>query len=274
MKKGRLSTIILILVFLAGLSLLLYPTVSDYWNSLHQSWAIADYATAVAEADGNTYSQLWEDAQAYNRSLLEKEDRYTLTAEEQQEYEALLCISDNGVIGYVEIPRLECALPIFHGTDESVLQLGVGHLEGTSLPVGGDSTHTVISGHRGLPSAKLFTDLDQMETGDIFYLRVLDQTLAYMVDQITVVQPYEIDALQIQEGEDQCTLVTCTPYGINTQRLLVRGHRIETTEDTPDNYAAAATGPIEPIVILPVAVALLLLVLLIVLLVRTRRRKT
>ena len=212
------------MVFLVGLSLLLYPTVSDYWNSLHQSRAIASYAGQVAGLDDEVYEALWAEAEAYNETLPDKADRFNMSEEELEEYQTYLSVSGTNVIGYIEIDKIGCYLPIYHGTDESVLQVGVGHLEGSSLPVGGPGTHCVISGHRGLPSAKLFTDLDQMEVGDTFVLYVLDETLTYEVDQIRIVEPTEMSELAIVEGEDYCTLVTCTPYGINTHRLLVRGH--------------------------------------------------
>ena len=251
MKKGAFSTIILILVFLAGLSLLLYPTVSDYWNSLHQSRAITQYAEQVAELDNDVYEQLWADAHDYNRTLLDKADRYEMTDEEQAEYESLLNVSGNGIIGYIEISKIGCSLPIYHGTDEAVLQIAVGHIEGSSLPVGGESTHAVLSGHRGLPSAKLFTDLDKLATGDTFVLRILDETLTYEVDQILIVEPYEMNALEIEEGKDYCTLVTCTPYGINTHRLLVRGHRVDNIEEAQTIWVTADAMQIEPIIVAP-----------------------
>ena len=277
MKKGAFSTIILILVFLAGLSLLLYPTVSDYWNSLHQSRAITEYAEQVAELDNDVYEQLWADAYSYNQTLLDKADRYEMTDEERAEYESLLNVSGNGIIGYIEISKIGCSLPIYHGTDEAVLQIAVGHIEGSSLPVGGESTHAVLSGHRGLPSAKLFTDLDKLATGDTFVLRILDETLTYEVDQILIVEPYEMNALEIEEGKDYCTLVTCTPYGINTHRLLVRGHRVDNVEEAKTIRVTADAMQIEPVIVAPlVAVPMLLLLLvglLVGLLVSTRKKK-
>lgn len=271
--KKHLSTILLILVFLIGLSLLLYPTVSDYWNSLHQSRAIAHYAEQVADLDNNLYEALWADAQAYNQTLLEKTDRYLISEEEQAEYEALLNVSGNGIIGYIEIPSIGCSLPIYHGTDEAVLQIAIGHIEGSSLPVGGESTHSVLSGHRGLPSARLFTDLDQLREGDTFLLRILDETLTYEVDQILIVEPYEMGALSIETGKDYCTLVTCTPYGINTHRLLVRGHRVENQEEAKTVRVTADALQIEPVIVAPLVAVPMLLALLILLLVKTRRKK-
>lgn len=229
--KKRLLTIVVILFLLAGLSLLLYPTLSNYWNSLHQSRAIAGYAKTVATLSDDDYAQYWADAQAYNQGLLHKQARFFPTVEELEEYEKLLNVSENGIMGYLEIPRIGCLLPIYHGTDEAVLQIAVGHIVGTSLPVGGKGTHCVLSGHRGLPSAKLFSNLDRLSEGDQFTLRVLNETLVYQVDQVLVVLPEEIEALEIEEDADYCTLVTCTPYGVNTHRLLVRGHRIETVAE-------------------------------------------
>ena len=225
-KKSSFVTAILIAALLAGALLLLYPTVSDYWNSFHQSRAIASYAEQVADLDDNTYDQIWADARAYNETLDNSTSRFVMTEEQKKIYEALLNIADNGVMGYIEIPKIKCNLPIYHGTDEAVLQIAIGHVQGSSLPAGGESTHCVLSGHRGLPSAKLFSDLDQLTEGDVFLLRVLDETLTYEVDQIRTVLPDELDDLAIEEGKEYCTLVTCTPYGINSHRLLVRGHRV------------------------------------------------
>jgi len=273
MKKSTFSTIILILVFFTGLSLLLYPAVSDYWNSLHQSRAITQYAEQVNHMDSDVYEQLWVDAGHYNKTLLEKDDRYEMTDEERAEYESLLNVSGNGIIGYIEIPIINCSLPIYHGTDEAVLQIAVGHVEGTSLPVGGESTHCVLSGHRGLPSARLFTDLDQLAEGDIFLLRILNETLTYEVDQILIVEPDEMNKLEIEEGKDYCTLVTCTPYGINTHRLLVRGRRIDNMEDAKAVRVTADAMQIDPMLVAPLAAVPMLIVLLIVLLISTRRKK-
>ena len=271
--KKRLSTILLILIFLIGLSLLLYPTVSDYWNSLHQSRAIAEYAEQVANLDDDLYEGLWAAAQRYNETLLDKADRYDMTEEERAEYESLLNVSGNGIIGYIEIPMIQCSLPIYHGTEESVLQIAVGHIEGSSLPTGGAGTHCVLSGHRGLPSAKLFTDLDKLREGDTFLLRVLDEILTYEVDQILIVEPQDTAALEIAEGEDYCTLVTCTPYGINTHRLLVRGHRIDNIEEVKTVRVTADAVQLEPMLVAPVVAIPMLLILLILLLLPRRRKK-
>ncbi|MDO5785626.1 MAG: class C sortase [Eubacteriales bacterium] len=271
--KKHLSTILLIMIFFIGLSLLLYPTVSDYWNSLHQSQAIAEYAGQVADLDDETYEKLWADARQYNQTLLHKTDRYILTDEERAEYESLLNVSGNGIIGYIEIQSINCSLPIYHGTDEAVLQIAVGHIEGSSLPVGGAGTHCVLSGHRGLPSAKLFTDLDKLTEGDTFVIRILDEMLTYEVDQIRIVLPNELSALEIVEGEDYCTLVTCTPYGVNSHRLLVRGHRIENQDNANAIRVTADAMQIDPMIVAPLVAVPMLLILLIALLVKTRKRK-
>ena len=224
--RRKLSTILFVIVFLAGLSLLLYPTVSDYWNSFHQSRAIASYVDAVDNTDEQKLEEMRQAAEAYNEKLLSKQDRYDMSDSDRAEYESLLDVSGTGVMGYVEIPSINVSLPIYHGTDNTILQIGVGHIEGTSLPVGGASTHCAVSGHRGLTSSKLFTDIDQMAEGDTFKLYVLGETLTYEVDQIRIVLPDELNDLKIEEGQDYCTLITCTPYGVNSHRLLIRGHRI------------------------------------------------
>ncbi len=229
-KSNILLTALLVLALLAGLSLLLYPTVSDWWNSMHQSRAIASYVESVVELDEEQYDAVWQAAQAYNAALPDDDTRFLPGEEEQAFYETLLNVGGDGIMGYVEIEKIDVLLPIYHGTNEEVLQVAIGHIEGSSLPVGGAGTHTVISGHRGLPSARLFTDLDQLEEGDTFMLHILDETLTYEVDQIRIVEPDDISNLALEAGADYCTLVTCTPYGVNSHRLLVRGHRVETPE--------------------------------------------
>jgi len=273
MKKGTFSTIILILVFLVGLSLLLYPTVSDYWNSLHQSRAVAGYTEAVANLDDDIYEALWENAQDYNEKLFQSHHALSLSEEERPEYEAQLNVSGDGIIGYIEIAKLNCSLPIYHGTDEAILQSAIGHIEGSSLPVGGENTHCILSGHRGLPSARLFTNLDQMTEGDTFILKVLDETLTYEVDQIRIVEPYEVDGLAIEAGKDYCTLVTCTPYGINTHRLLVRGHRVENREGAKNVRVTADAAQIGPMAVAPLVAVPILLIVLIVLFISIGRKK-
>lgn len=271
--RKHLSTIILILVFLVGLSLLLYPTVSDYWNSLHQSRAIAQYSEEVANLDNEQYDKLSAQAEAYNEMLIGKAQRFVLSEEEKAQYEQLLDLSGTGIMGYIEIPEIKCSLPIYHGTDEAVLQIAIGHIEGSSLPVGGPGTHAVLSGHRGLPSARLFTDLDKLDTGDTFILRVLDETLTYEVDQILIVEPHELAALEIEPGKDYCTLVTCTPYGINTQRLLVRGHRVENQEQAQAVRVTADAMQIDPLIVAPLVAVPLLLLLFVLLLVKTGNKR-
>lgn len=270
--KKHLSTIALILVLLAGVSLLLYPTVSDYWNARHASKAVADYTQNVQALDQDAYDELLAAAEDYNRSLLTRENGFFLTEEQQAQYESLLDISGTGIMGYIEIPSINVSLPIYHGTSDSVLQIAVGHLDWTSLPVGGESTHCVLSGHRGLPSAKLFTNLDQIVEGDTFIIRVLDEVLTYEVDRILIVEPEDVTALQIESGKDLCTLVTCTPYGINSHRLLVRGHRVETEQAEAAVRLVSDGIQIEPLLVAPVVALPMLLALLLVLLLSGNKR--
>lgn len=271
-KGSTITTVILVLLFVIGLSLLLYPTLSDYWNSLHQSKAISDYAENVADLSKENYDELWTAAKSYNASLVPRFNAFLLTDEQKEQYDSLLNVSGLGIMGYIEIPEINCSLPIYHGTDESVLQIAVGHISWSSLPTGGESTHCVLSGHRGLPSAKLFTNLDKLTEGSTFMLRVLDEVLTYEVDQILTVLPDEVDALQIVEGDDLCTLVTCTPYGINSHRLLVRGHRIENVEAAKTARVTADAIQIEPLLVAP-AVAIPFLILLMIPLFTKHRKK-
>lgn len=271
-KQNNCITVILILMFFVGLSLLLYPSISNYWNSLHSTRAIAGYAERVASLDEKRYEEIWQAARTYNEVLADRANGYWLSDDQQADYEQLLDISGFGIMGYIEIPEIEVSLPIYHGTEDSVLQTAVGHLEWSSLPVGGESTHCVLSGHRGLPSARLFTNLDKLEAGDRFLLRVLDEVLTYEVDQILIVEPHETDALQIVEGKDYCTLVTCTPYGINTHRLLVRGHRVDNMEEARVIRVTADAVQIDPLLVAPAAAIPMLLVLLILLLIPKKKR--
>lgn len=265
-KANHITTIVLVLILLVGLSLLLYPSVSDYWNSFHSSRAISAYAEDVANLDEAQYEEMWSAARAYNRALAERSTNFALSDAQKEEYEKLLDISGVGIMGYLEIPELNMSLPIYHGTEESVLQIAAGHLEWSSLPVGGESSHCVISGHRGLPSAKLFTDLDKLQEGDVFVLRVLDEVLTYEVDQIRVVEPSQVSDLEIVEGSDLCTLVTCTPYGINTHRLLVRGHRIENIQESQTIRVTSDAMQIEPLIVAPIVATPVLLLLVLLLL--------
>lgn len=261
--KINFSTIVLLLILFVGISLLLYPTVSDYWNSFHQSRAIASYADAVSQVDEIDYEEIWQEAVEYNASLLGKSSRWILTDEEREHYNDILNVGGTGIMGYVEIPRIKVSLPIYHGVDEGVLQVAIGHIEGSSLPVGGEGTHCVISGHRGLPSAKLFTDIDELEEGDLFMMRVLDETLTYEVDQIRIVEPSELQDLEIEEEKDLCTLVTCTPYGVNSHRLLVRGHRVENQKDASSIRVTADAQQIDSRMVAIILAAVVLTVLFI-----------
>ncbi len=260
--RKHISTIILAVVFIVGIGMLIYPSFSDYWNSLHSSVAISDYTEAIAELDNESYEELWEAAERFNEKIYERHGIYALSDEELKEYNSLLNVSDNGVMGYIDIPSIKTKLVLYHGISETVLQVGAGHMEYTSLPVGGANCHSGISGHRGLVSAKLFTNLNKMVEGDIFMLHILDETLTYEVDQILIVEPEVTDPLLPAEGMDYCTLVTCTPYGINSHRLLVRGHRIDNIDDVSQRVSADAMQ-IEPLMVAPVVSAPMLLILLI-----------
>ena len=256
---------------LAGIILLAYPSVANYWNSMHQSRAIASYTETVSKMDRDDYTVILDGARAYNAKLAETGIRWSMTEEERKEYNSTLQIPGTGVIGYISIPKFHIRCQIYHGTDEAVLQVAVGHIEGTSLPVGGESTHCVISGHRGLPSARLFTDIAKIREGDTWTITVLNETLTYECDQIRTVLPDDLSDIQIEEGKDYCTLVTCTPYGVNTHRLLVRGHRIPNANGTADITADGIQ--IEPIYIAPILAVPAIILLIVVLLVATRRAK-
>ena len=271
--KKNLTTILLVVALVIGLCLLLYPTVSDYWNSLHQSRAIASYTESVAQIDNSRYQVFLEEARDYNARLAQLEKvNWMPTDQELQEYAAILDVSNTGVMCSIEIPKIKVNLPIYHGVEEGVLQIAVGHIPGSTLPVGGENTHCVLSGHRGLPSARLFTDLDKLVVGDTFLIHVLDEILTYEVDQILIVEPYDLSALEIAPGEDLVTLVTCTPYGINTHRLLVRGHRIETAKQAKQIRVPADAVQIEPTLVAPVVAAPILLILLLVLLLSPKKK--
>ena len=230
--KKQIPNIIFGIIFLVGLAVFLYPSVSNYINSKNQSRAISTYQEALQSLSEEDYSRFWNEAIVYNEALAEKRMNFTLSDEELAEYNSILDATGTGVIGYIEIENIGVNLPIYHGTEETVLQVGIGHLEGTSFPTGTKSTHVVLSGHRGLPSSKLFSDLDQMIVGDTFLLHILDQTFAYQVDQINIVLPEETNDLAIQTDKEYVTLVTCTPYGVNTHRLLVRAKRVDYNEET------------------------------------------
>lgn len=271
--KKHVIEIVLSIVLFAGLCLILYPTVSDWWNSFHQSRAIASYVETVDEMSEEEQREMLAAARAYNEKLAAGNGGFLLGEREQQEYESLLDVSGTGIMGYIQIPSLGVSLPVYHGTEEAVLQVAIGHIPGSSLPVGGESTHCLVSGHRGLPSARLFTDLDQMEEGDVFTLTVLGQTITYQVDQIRVVLPEEQEELRITEGEDYCTLITCTPYGINSHRILVRGTRVRNLEDTYTITAEAVKLPVYRVVLAVGAPVVLLTLLGIWIFRRIRRPK-
>lgn len=250
-KSSGASTIGLVLVLVVGFSLLLYPSVSDWWNSMHQSRAVASYTQKVSQLDKADYQSAWQAARDYNQTLTQKPNRFFMSDEERAVYDELLNVAGNGVMGTIEIKKINVSLPIYHGTSEAVLQVAIGHVEGSSLPTGDPGAHAVLSGHRGLPSAKLFTELDKMQLGDTFLLHVLDETFTYEVDQILTVLPEEVEALAIDPEMDYCTLVTCTPYGINTHRLLVRGHRVETVAEKAPVVIRSDASVIDPWVVVP-----------------------
>ena len=269
--KKHISTIILILIFLVGLSVLLYPAVSEWWNSKVETKAIVDYDNTLSNMSEADYEAEFAAADAYNASLREI-SMPLINYSEVPGYDDILNVMGNGMIGYIAIDKINVKLPIYHGTSEGILNVAVGNLSGSSLPVGGESTHAVLSAHRGLPSAKLFSDLDKLKERDTFTITVLNRLLTYEVDHISIVEPDKIEDLYIEEGKDYCTLLTCTPYGINTHRLLVRGHRVENADDgtavlTNDAYE------MDSLILAPVVATPLLLILFIIVLVKYRKKK-
>ncbi len=286
-KKHRVSNLILVLILLAGVAIAGYPAFSDYWNSMHQSRAIMGYAERVAELTNDEYITVWEHALDYNRRLASDPNPWAMTDEDIDDYERQLNVDGTGNMGFISIPRIDVNLPIYHGTSDAVLQTSIGHIDGTSLPAGSIhpdpddydkveyASHSVLSGHRGLPSAKLFSDLDVLEEGDVFYLTILDQTLTYQVDKITVILPEDSSELVLFPGKDYCTLMTCTPYGINTHRLLVRGVRVENDKELIDVRVTADALKIEPLYVVPfIAGPVLLLMILWVILFAGRKKKS
>ena len=257
--RKHISTIITVIIFLTGLSLLLYPTVSNFWNSKHQTQAVAEYSDRIEKMGVQEQKQALEQAVQYNQTLVSDAGRFNPSKEQDALYKSLLNADGTGMMGYITIPEIRCKLALYHTVDNSVLQVGIGHLEGSSLPVGGRGTHCVFSGHRGLSSARLFTDLDKLQKGDVFLLHIYDQVLTYEIDQIRIVEPGDYGPLEIEEDKDLCTLLTCTPYGINTQRLLVRGKRIAncagddsriTSDAVKINTVVVATGIAIPLLII------------------------
>ena len=269
-KSGSASTIALVAIFFVGLSVLLYPTISDFWNEKRQSQAIVNYDDLIVDLTPEDYSELFDKADEYNRKIRNMAFPFMNYKNIADEYYDTIDVNGDGMMGYITIEKIKVQLPIYHGTSDKVLNSAVGHVEGSTLPVGGKSTHSVLSAHRGLPSAKLFTNLDKMEVGDVFTIRILDRTVTYQVDQILIVLPHETDNLNIVQGEDYCTLVTCTPYGINTHRMLVRGTRIENIE--PDRVINVITEAyqIDPLIVTPAVAAPMLGILLAVLLYKSR----
>ena len=268
--RRRLGNILLTLAFVVGIALIAYPSFSDWWNSFHQTRAIAGYTAAVANMDKEEFDRMWAEAEAFNEYLAKKPNRFNLTPEELATYNSILDVTGTGIMGYIDIPSIKISLPIYHGTDESILQIAIGHIAGTSFPIGGEGTHAAVSGHRGLPSARLFTDIDKLQAGDKFLLQMLDRTLTYEVDQIRIVLPQELQDLEIDPNQDYVTLITCTPYGVNTHRLLVRGHRVD-NDNTDATRITADAMRFEPVIVAPLVAAPILLVLLIILLISTSK---
>ena len=270
-KKDRLVNLALFGILLLGAAIMAYPSFADYWNSFHQTQAISTYVEQVNALEDTRTQEILKEAEDYNASLLTMTNRFVKSDERTEAYESVLDITGTGIMGYIEIPKIKVSLPIYHGTEENVLQTAVGHLQGSSLPVGGIGTHCVVSGHRGLPSARLFTDLDKLQAGDHVIFQVLNRTLTYEVDQIRIVLPHELEDLEIDPEQDYVTLVTCTPYSINTHRLLVRGHRIENDKPAVDVKADALQ--LRPAIVAPAIAVPMLTVLLIWLLIVTRKKK-
>jgi sortase A len=261
--RENFGTVLLIAALLVGISLVVYPTVSDYWNSFHQSKAVASYVQDVEDLEEGEKERLQEEARAYNEKLPQNVTP-TLHVDQNEKslYDRTFKVSKSGMMAYIEIPKLNLTLPIYHGTDETVLRVAIGHILGTSFPIGGKGSHAVLSGHRGLPSARLFTDIDQLVEGDTFMIQVLDETLTYQVDQILTVLPQEVSALRIDPNQDYVTLITCTPYGINTHRLLVRGHRVATIKN--DVRVTSEASQVETLLVAPVIAVLIFIMMLLV----------
>ena len=272
--KERAVTLMLFGVLFLGIGLIAYPSFANYWNSFHQTRAVASYAEKVADMNADDYAEILSSAREYNRRLAKRGIQWVMTDEEREEYIQQLDISGTGVMGYIKIPKIDVMLPVYHGTDEGVLQISIGHLEQSSLPVGGETSHCMMSGHRGLPSARLFTDLDKLKEGDTFTMTILNETLTYEVDHIWIVEPSDLSHLVLEDGKDYCTLITCTPYGINSHRLLVRAHRIENVNG--DAMVVADAIQIRPVYIAPFVAIPILILLLIYVLISTgvNRRST
>lgn len=259
------TTLIMILLFFVGLSVLLYPSLSSFYNKKVQSEAIVDYEAILKNKDDNEYDEMFEDAESYNTKLSKLKDPF-ITYKTIKNYDKLLNLNETGMMGYISINKIKVELPIYHGTSKEVLSKAVGHLEGSSLPIGGLGTHSVLSAHRGLPSSTLFTNLDKLEIGDTFTIKVLNRELTYQVDNIEIVKPSDIKSLKIDENKDYVTLMTCTPYGINTHRLLVRGVRIE---DAPEKkFITTEAFKISNYIVMPLVAIPIILILLIIVMVK------
>lgn len=269
--KKRIINIAIVMMLIIGIGLMLYPSLSNFYNSFHQGYAIADYNGSSSKIDISVKEAMLSKASNYNSRLERSDARWILNDEQFEEYNSLLDVTGTGIMGYIEIPKIKVTLPIYHGTNDDVLQTSIGHIPGSSLPVGGIGTHCVLSGHRGLPSAKLFTDIDELVIGDNFMIHVFDETLAYEVDQIRVVLPDEIDDLAIDENNDYCTLVTCTPYGVNSHRLLVRGRRVDVAEEVKINPDMLQIEPFKVFIVLMIPI---MVVMLIVFIITGRRRES
>lgn len=269
--RKNLITIILFGMIVVGLGLIAYPSVADWWNSFHQTRAVAAYASKIADMSHEEYDKILNEAAEYNKQIAETGVRWQMSDEEIQEYNSILDITGTGIMAYIDIPKIHVQLPIYHGTDDTILQIAVGHITGSSLPVGGETSHCIVSGHRGLPSAKLFSDLDELVVGDLWTVNVLDQTLTYEVDQIRVVLPTDLNYLEMEDGKDYCTLVTCTPYGVNTHRLLVRGHRVPNVQGNARVTADALQ--IEPAYVAPFIGIPIILILIVMMIIATRKKK-
>ena len=272
-KSGLSSTILLLAVFLIGLCVMLYPTVSDFWNEKRQSQAIMNYDDLLVDLTPEDFSEYFEKAEEYNRKLKLISYPFLGYPELDDEYYSALDVNDDGMMGYITIDKIKVQLPIYHGTSDKVLNCAVGHLEGSTLPLGGESTHCVLYAHRGLPSAKLFTNLDELAVGDVFTITILDKMFTYQVDQVKVVLPDETDELNVVNGEDYCTLVTCSPYGINTHRMLVRGTRIENIEEAKKINITSEAYLIDPLIVTPVVAIPIFLGLLVFLVVKSSKKK-
>lgn len=274
-KSGKISTIILIIILLVGLSVMLYPIISNWWNQRVQSQVISNYNQTVAHLDSDETERLLAEAHEYNKQLA---GIYTpfINYEQVSGYEDILNISHTGIMGYITIPVIHAEFPIYHGTSEEVLNVAAGHLRGSSIPVGGKNTHAVISAHRGLPSAKLFTDLDKMVVGDTFTITILDEVLTYEVEKILTVKPEDVDKLAIIPNEDYVTLMTCTPYGVNTHRLLLRSHRIETVYD--ETEVKIKVNPdatqVDPMLVVPIIFTVFVIILILFWIFGSKKKKS